>query len=522
MSVSPMAHQQSPEFETTTDQEEKKLEKLDCQLEDEISSKDNCGSRDIKSSTEVSAVPSEGDENVISYDVDSLNSHACGPNVSLESHITGRHSQKTGEAKSSDEALDSLPHEASDPDVNSKTQPDLFLDQSDVENDQHVDQVKSIAPEEPEIDGKKNLFGSRKASNPAFLAAQSKFEGLTSSANIARPVGSSNQDGIDSSTDAVSFTREIVPAENSFTNTTGIEVGGSECGTELSISSTLDSPDRADVGIVNDEKETNNQDETRDFKSSLNLTVDTEIESPVVERDLCFSNSVEEEKHDEITSIERENDNTEQLPDSNSSQIDQNPDTIENGVQMHPESEISHQVSKYSPEASPRSHVTVPESQGTPSSQVSMKTKKSSSGGKSGSHKRKSESSWKGHPSDSNHNSGARNSPEQLAKDHKSGKRRNSFSSTKADHGDHGPRDDSSSNSLPSYMQATESARAKALANSSPRSSPDLQDKDFIIKKRHSLPVPNTKQGSPRVQQSASQTQHGAKGNGIHSPQGKC
>ncbi|KAI7979390.1 Protein IQ-DOMAIN 32, partial [Camellia lanceoleosa] len=66
------------------------------------------------------------------------------------------------------------------------------------------------------------------------------------------------------------------------------------------------------------------------------------------------------------------------------------------------------------------------------------------------------------------------------------------------------PRDSNSSNSLPSYMQVTESARAKALVTSSPRSSPDVQDKDIYIKKRHSLPASNGRQGSPRIQQSMS------------------
>ncbi|KDO84782.1 hypothetical protein CISIN_1g045606mg [Citrus sinensis] len=64
-------------------------------------------------------------------------------------------------------------------------------------------------------------------------------------------------------------------------------------------------------------------------------------------------------------------------------------------------------------------------------------------------------------------------------------------------------------------MQATESARAKIQANNSPRSSPDVQDRDTYIKKRHSLPVANGRHGSPRIQRSLSQAQQGAKGNGT-------
>ncbi|KAL6973813.1 Protein IQ-DOMAIN 32, partial [Sarracenia purpurea var. burkii] len=69
-------------------------------------------------------------------------------------------------------------------------------------------------------------------------------------------------------------------------------------------------------------------------------------------------------------------------------------------------------------------------------------------------------------------------------------------------------------------MQATESARAKALENSSPISSPDVQEKDIHVKKRHSLPGANGRQGSPRNQRSKSRSRQGSKGNGH--PYGLC
>ncbi|XP_047324757.1 protein IQ-DOMAIN 32-like [Impatiens glandulifera] len=106
--------------------------------------------------------------------------------------------------------------------------------------------------------------------------------------------------------------------------------------------------------------------------------------------------------------------------------------------------------------------------------------------------------------------SGSKGSYEQLIKN---GKRNSSSSGLgKTDtFDDQEPRDSSSSNSIPSYMQATESARAKALANSSPRSSPDVQDKDIAtIKKR------NGRYGSPHVQRSISQVQQSSKGNEHH------
>ncbi|KAF6163365.1 hypothetical protein GIB67_009605 [Kingdonia uniflora] len=78
-----------------------------------------------------------------------------------------------------------------------------------------------------------------------------------------------------------------------------------------------------------------------------------------------------------------------------------------------------------------------------------------------------------------------RSSTKQLLKESKNGRRQSSFGSARPDFGEES-RD--SSSIIPSYMQATESAKAKALMNTSPRSTPDLQDKDIYIKKWHSLP----------------------------------
>ncbi|GJN01433.1 hypothetical protein PR202_ga18700 [Eleusine coracana subsp. coracana] len=72
-------------------------------------------------------------------------------------------------------------------------------------------------------------------------------------------------------------------------------------------------------------------------------------------------------------------------------------------------------------------------------------------------------------------------------------------------------------------MQFTESARAKASANASPKMSPDIQDNH--PRKRHSLPMTNGKQdSSPRMQRSSSQAQQNVKSNGTvpHSSSGEC
>ncbi|KAK1296909.1 Protein IQ-DOMAIN 32 [Acorus calamus] len=120
-------------------------------------------------------------------------------------------------------------------------------------------------------------------------------------------------------------------------------------------------------------------------------------------------------------------------------------------------------------------------------------------------------------PSNLKSDSGARSSTEHLPKE-KIEKRRNSFGMSKPDHADNEPRV-SNSNSLPNYMQATESAKAKVHANNSPKASPDLQDRDNYMKKRHSLPTGNGKQeSSPRMQRSSSQAQQNGKGSAAQSP----
>ncbi|KAL5778379.1 hypothetical protein ACOSP7_011305 [Xanthoceras sorbifolium] len=139
----------------------------------------------------------------------------------------------------------------------------------------------------------------------------------------------------------------------------------------------------------------------------------------------------------------------------------------------------------------PRSHTTVPESQGTPSCQVSIKAKKNKSEKSGSSRKRKSFSAGKGSPSNPNRDSGARSSMEQPSRDQKNGKRRNSFGSTRTGNIDQEPGDSSSS--------------TKLQANNSPRSSPDEQVSDIYIKK----------QGSPRIQWSMSQAQQRVNGNGT-------
>ncbi|EYU36769.1 hypothetical protein MIMGU_mgv1a005990mg [Erythranthe guttata] len=254
-----------------------------------------------------------------------------------------------------------------------------LLDKDETGNGQDIPNLEKFYIEQSETEAK---GFSEKASNPDFIYAQSKSAKLTSEQIKTRDIG------VD---------------DSSISNASSVQIAASECGTELSISSTLDSPDRSEAGFNDLEKESKISDKANE-KSSV----------------LC---------------------------------------------------------TELSPEESPRSIV---ESQRTPSSQVSVNLKKS-----------------KGEKTESANSKNRSSSGD---------KRRNSFGSPKPDQE---PRDSSSSNSLPSYMQVTESAKAKAISNGFQRSSPDALVKDIFVKKRHSLPAgTNGRQGS------------NAKGNEIHSPQG--
>jgi hypothetical protein len=280
-----------------------------------------------------------------------------------------------------------------------------------------VSDKPGLVAEQSETEGRKSTSLSRKSSNPAFIAAQSKFEELTS----AR----ANKDS----------EAELLQSISKL-----IQIGSSECGTELSVTSTLDSPDQSEI----------------------------------------------------------------------------EPKKIEIEAEVEPTSSIKNEES-----ASPRSHLTVFESQGTPSSQLSTKARKPRDHKKPGSNPNSNSN-----PKRKSLSGASKKSPINVSQDSSgnsfeiTGKRRISLGSPRTDGEQQEPLRDFSS--LPSYMQATESAKAKALANnSSPRSSPDVQGKEFLIKKRHSLPVSNGRQESPRIQRSMSQAHQTVKGNGSNSQEKK-
>ncbi|KAG7966745.1 hypothetical protein I3843_08G064100 [Carya illinoinensis] len=470
MSVTSLNIVESKKAELITDQEKKeKDEDVVSLVETKVPSEEFMESQDVSSSNKETLERSESEDNLITYDPSNFEFQACHPTSSLQNDVLEQHQSDVNETPL---VITSTPNQSTQADSTSQADFNSLSVKPEAETEEPKRSMKRLASEQLETEAKKFVFGSRKVSNPAFIAAQSKFEELISTPNSDKPMSlayedagvESHTDTILSGTDTVIRTKELITAETSAPHSSRAQVGGSECGTELSITSTLDSPDRSEVGAA-----------------------ECGHEAKVLEEGICNPNSTE---------------NADVEPKDNASDMKRQLD-----------SEIGHQLYRSSPEASPRSHITVPESHGTPSSQVSVRAKKNKTD-KSGSNlKRKSLSGGKNSPSNLNPDSGSRSSMEQLPKDQKNGKRRNSFGSPRPDHIEQEPRDSSTNNSLPHFMQATESARAKLQANKSPISSPDVQDRDIYIKKRHSLPGANGRQGSPRIQRSMSQAQQGAKGN---------
>ncbi|XP_044475577.1 protein IQ-DOMAIN 32-like [Mangifera indica] len=517
--MSASARKQSPTTESTVAQHEKEnTEKFALPIET-IHSEISRDSVDVdsKSSAREAVMPSESEENLMAPDADKFAFQPCQPGSSmLRDDLELYQPEKTSEFAVTEIPIEMSSHhnqvnqseEASQKELNS------LSSKPEIESEQPKRSMKRFATDNLETEGKKFVFGSRKSSNPSFIATQSKFEGLSLSANSGRSVSSvhqdisadSNVDIISSGADTLTRTKDLDVTENSVSRFHG----GSECGTELSVTSTLDSPDISEVETREHENEAKVMEkEISGPTNSDNLYVKGATTIPVSDE----SHSIVEqpEKIDEVqvesvtSAAVVDSSPVEHKPEGNSTDVDNVPDS-EPGLQPH----------RPSPEASPRSHMTVPEPQGTPSSQVSVKTKNNRTEKSGSNRKRKPLSASKGSPSNPNHDSGVRSSTEQLPKGDKNGKRRNSFGSTKTDNIEQEPGDSSSSSSLPHFMQATESAKAKLQAIKSPGSSPDVQERDTYIKKRHSLPGANGRQGSPHIQRSSSQAQQGTKGNGTH------
>ncbi|KAG1360732.1 putative protein IQ-DOMAIN 32 [Cocos nucifera] len=367
---------------------------------------------------------------------------------------------------------------------------------------------------EPVAEGKKLVQGLRKPCNPAFAAAQSKFEALSSTSSISWSSTSACQDAAAKSklnsfqVDASQENKDIGLTDNSVSRDPRVQNAASECGTEISISSTLDSPDRSEteggeivleIGALE--------------KGHYDVNGDADTDHDLVKMNTEEKNSAFDS---EVLQSQRYVQSDGNLPKSTAAK---NVVQWEHQPSEPPTFDMPTQLEgsiQSSPEGTPKSCTMVPESHGTPSSQTSVNAKKTKKDSNVPVQNQRSLLAGKGSPSNPNNDSGGRTSTEKLSRDSKNAKRRNSFGMAKSDRADNEPRI-SSGNSLPSYMQATESARAKAHASISPKLSPDVHDNH--MKKRHSLPMANGKQGSsPRMQRSTSQAQQNSKGNATHSP----
>ncbi|KAJ0247769.1 Protein IQ-DOMAIN 32 [Hirschfeldia incana] len=339
----------------------------------------------------------------------------------------------------------------------------------------------SLLKEAEYVDEQPTHSLKRKASNPSFAAAKSKFEELTSStAGSKKAMTRSSKDGvlgeegkadIDSSeAKKDQSVEEVAPAENN----------GSECGTELSVTSSLDSLDKkSDVEDAESKVEANplvNATPKADQAELIEIDVQSKTPLPTVEDSKEKAANVK----DEVEVLVTQHESVITTPDSKNRSAED-----ESGPRAHslPEEAVT--------------PMTITESQATPASQASssVNARKEKSGKSGSSQKRKVSKKIASSPKQ-----------ETDTTEQKSG-RRNSFGYDQEARESSGGK-----NSLPRFMQPTQSAKLKVQEHNSPKSSPDLQEREVSVKKRHSLPVvANGKQSSPRIQRSASQAQPGTK-----------
>ncbi|KAF7829597.1 Protein IQ-DOMAIN 32 [Senna tora] len=524
MSVSSLDSAESKKESTVVEQsDDSKYITSVSQLETVIQTEEFCESADSKPTVEDSVVPSEDKEKVTTHDTETLNIEASHSTTSLVKDELEQDLPEmtiSSDAKVTSGEIESQQNKVVASDASAPNELNSLSQKSEIDSELPKRSMKRVASDQLETEGTKFGYGSRKASNPTFIAAQSKFEELSSMANSGRSSSLSHQEAANESqldtisvgTDTPIRTKELF-SENSAPYPS--RIGGSECGTELSISSTLDSPDVSEVGAIENEREAKDVEGISNPENITNRDVEGNVLDTAPACDL--PSSALDQPEAAIDKI----DHSVVGVDSQEPALKSEKSLSDDSDLRREKAESVLQDSRASPEASPRSHITVPESQGTPSSQVSVKPKDSKANKTGSTNKRRLVSAGNRSPANATPDSGSRGSREQLPRDQQSGKRRNSFGSTKPDHVDQESRDNSSNNSsLPHFMQATESARAKINANNSPRSSPDVNDGETHVKKRHSLPGASAagRQGSPRIQRSMSQAQQGTKGNGSHPP----
>ncbi|XP_020093489.1 protein IQ-DOMAIN 32-like isoform X1 [Ananas comosus] len=308
-----------------------------------------------------------------------------------------------------------------------------------------------------ETGGKLTSLGSGKAHNPAFAAAQLKFKELSS----AQSGNKSESKSVHSRGNSQTQIKEL---ENSGSQNLGAPTAASECNTEISISSTFDSPDGSDGDGGAIVLEIKSLEENRnDGEYSHKVMTNTDMEKLLSNSDE-YQQQILEENGKDLSSKRLEtvdsstNDQLNQLKDP---QVCSSPQLVEKGENRHQKSQFANKDAAL----------------------------KSDSDGRIGT--------------------------EVVLMDVKSTKRRYS-GSARPDQRVHGL-SVSGSKSIPSYMQATESARAKVHGSMATKSSVDEYEGDGSAKKRHSLPIEDGRRGSsPRMRRSRSQIQNDFKEKNIN------
>ncbi|KAG6499080.1 hypothetical protein ZIOFF_038836 [Zingiber officinale] len=352
---------------------------------------------------------------------------------------------------------------------------------------------ESELSESIETEGENSVIASQKSCNPVFIAHSASSDNQ----NLASKVKTeSNKLKVEFFTNT-----EAISAENSTFHNLRIPAAASECGT---ISSTLDSLEK----FADDGRQIVLEIGTLEEQNHAEKTVNLQNLDSSVSVSTLYSDTNETQRPDGVEHTTADSD------------VSVNIVHVHQNAAMSTISDLQSRLEEIeqprSPEGIGRTHAMVPDPHGTPSSDISVSSSKSKRDHNKRTLGYSSNLASKKSPSNPDKDPVGTNSTGDLSKDARNPKRSNSFGTAKMDPVDQEARL-SNSSSLPGYMQATASARAKAHVRASMKSSPDLLDTP--PKKRHSLPIENGKQtSSPHMQRSASQVQQIAKSGGVHSP----
>ncbi|XP_072994738.1 uncharacterized protein [Typha latifolia] len=374
--------------------------------------------------------------------------------------------------------------------------------ESHSDNLMHASDLASC--EQPETEEKETLSGK---SYDQDDMSQSLFEELSTNSTISRPIKFDCQDdknqatiltNLPSEEDASKKINGINPSEISMSDDLPVHNVASKCGTEIALSSTLDQPNRHE----NEDGNIAIQTEVSE-KAGYEVNSDGDIDIDLLNMHVGAKSS---SSNLEVQQLQRLEKDEGRVVDAVHVDKQQDETTM---LSMHTQMKsLTDPQIRLSPEGTPKGQATVSESHGTPLTQISENAKGDETNNSGPSKRQRSHKLSKKLWSSPSNDLGE-NSIENIPKDPKNIKRRSSFGMAKPDRVDHEYKM-SDSSTLPSYMQATQSARAKAHASNSLNLAPDVYDN--LEKRRHSLPTGNGKHGSsPRMLRSRSQAQQSPK-----------